>query len=252
MINYITGNSFKKECNFYLDEHGFGVIKTPKMNEVPKYFVKTDFIDLFFNEYKPNSVFSLVTHNSDYHINTKHLGYLNDNNLLKWYAQNVDIVHFKIQSIPIGIANEKWSHGNTDLIDECINKNNKKENIIYCNFDVKTNFEERNYCQNIIKKYNLNLTQKKSFSEYLDEMSKSFFVVSPNGNGVDCHKTWEALYLKTIPIVTQSINIKFYENLPIIILNNWDEFNPKLFTNKLYEKIWNNFNPTLLTTKYFL
>jgi hypothetical protein len=52
--------------------------------------------------------------------------------------------------------------------------------------------------------------------------------------------------------VTQSINIKFYENLPIIILNNWDEFNPKLFTNKLYEKIWNNFNPTLLTTKYFL
>jgi hypothetical protein len=30
------------------------------------------------------------------------------------------------------------------------------------------------------------------------------YVLSPPGNGIDCHRTWEALFLGSIPIVKKS------------------------------------------------
>lgn len=46
------------------------------------------------------------------------------------------------------------------------------------------------------------------------------FWISPRGNGIDCHRTWEALYLDVIPIVWNSSLNVLYENLPILIIND--------------------------------
>lgn len=46
------------------------------------------------------------------------------------------------------------------------------------------------------------------------------FWISPRGNGIDCHRTWEALYLDIIPIVWNSTLNSLYENLPIVIINS--------------------------------
>jgi len=58
---------------------------------------------------------------------------------------------------------------------------------------------------------------------------------SPRGNGIDCHRTWEALYLDIIPIVWHSTLDSLYTNLPIIIINDWKEVNEKYLRDKLYE-----------------
>jgi len=58
------------------------------------------------------------------------------------------------------------------------------------------------------------------------------FWLSPRGNGIDSHRTWEALYLDIIPIVwNSSLNI-LYKNLPIVIINDHKELNQTF----LYEK----------------
>lgn len=249
-MNIITGNKFKNLCDFVLDENGF--IKTNKDNEIKIFFVKTDYLDLFFSKYKPNHPFILLTHNSDYHINISHLNYLNDSFLLNWYAQNVDISHPKLKSIPIGIANERWEHGNINIFEKIIKEENKKNNLTYCNFNINTNLEERSGCLNVIKKLEIKVSPSIDFENYLREVSKSYFVISPNGNGVDCHKTWESLYLKSIPIVTESININFYKNLPILIIKNWESLDINYLTEKNYKLIWDNFNPETLTCNSFL
>ena len=82
--------------------------------------------------------------------------------------------------------------------------------------------------------------------KYLEDMARSYFTVSPFGNGADCHKTWESLYLKTVPIVTESININFYKNLPIIIISDWSKFNINELNEETYNKIWGDFNPKKL------
>ena len=52
------------------------------------------------------------------------------------------------------------------------------------------------------------------------------FEVSPRGNGIDCHRTWEALVLKTIPIVKTSRFDPAYDGLPVAIVEDWDEVTP--------------------------
>ena len=81
------------------------------------------------------------------------------------------------------------------------------------------------------------------------------FVICPEGNGIDTHRVWEALYLRSIPIIqkNQISNFLIKANLPIMILNNWSDLSKlneidllkiyrskkKLFSNKyLFQNYW--------------
>jgi len=55
--------------------------------------------------------------------------------------------------------------------------------------------------------------------------SKYAFVISPHGNGLDCHRTWEALCLGCIPIVKTSPIDYLYDRLPVWIVGSWTEVN---------------------------
>jgi hypothetical protein len=90
------------------------------------------------------------------------------------------------------------------------------------------------------------------------------FWLSPRGGGIDCHRTWEALYLDIIPIVwNNSLNV-LYENLPVLIINGHEELNEKFLYAKLneistkklskekvyqYEKLWNAYWRRLILDK---
>jgi hypothetical protein len=75
-----------------------------------------------------------------------------------------------------------------------------------------------------------------TFDQYAINMSYHKFVISPPGNGIDCHRTWESLYLGCIPIVIKNkIYDEFYD-LPIIQVNDYSEV-----TNELLN-LYNNFN----------
>jgi len=55
------------------------------------------------------------------------------------------------------------------------------------------------------------------------EKTRYAFVVSPHGNGLDCHRTWESLVLGNIVIVKRSSLDPLYEGLPVIIVDDWRE-----------------------------
>ena len=245
-MDFITGNKFKKNCHYVYDENGFIVQSQPLRGEILKVFVKIDYVHNFFTK-PPLRPFILFTHNGDLPIDDSYLKYLDNINFLKWYGQNVMTIHSKLQSIPIGIANNQWDHGNEYDFIEIINENNVKNNLFYINFEI-TNFA-RNDCLQKLSTFGLYKQERKSFKEYLRELSKSYFVISPEGNGIDCHKTWEALYLESIPIVTKSINIEFYKDLPIIIINDWSEFEPSNFDIDLYNRIWGTFDKNKISFK---
>lgn len=239
-MEYITGNKFKKFCNYYFEGGDLILNKPADNNEIVKIFIKTDFIDLFFNKFNFNYKFIIFTHNSDYGINSNHLKYLNTPNVVSWYAQNIDIIHPKLKSIPIGIANEEWPHGDISTIESVRSENLEKNNLIYANFNIYTNINERSRCVDFLNKNNIKISPPTQFKQYLQDLSVSYFSISPNGNGVDCHKTWESLYLKTIPIVTKSTNSLQYKNLPLVIIDDWSDFSIHDFNIELYNSLWYN------------
>ncbi|CAF1041368.1 unnamed protein product [Rotaria sordida] len=59
------------------------------------------------------------------------------------------------------------------------------------------------------------------------------FWISPRGNGIDCHRTWEALYLDIIPIVWNSTLNSLYANLPVVIINNHTDLTESFLRDQL-------------------
>ena len=55
------------------------------------------------------------------------------------------------------------------------------------------------------------------------EKTRYAFVVSPHGNGLDCHRTWESLVLGNIVIVKRSSLDPLYEGLPVVIVDDWQQ-----------------------------
>jgi len=49
-------------------------------------------------------------------------------------------------------------------------------------------------------------------------------VMSPPGNGPDCYRTWEAIYLGAVPIVLRStLAVSLAADLPIWVVDSWEE-----------------------------
>ena len=103
---------------------------------------------------------------------------------------------------------------------------------------------------------------------YFANMSKHKFAISPEGNGLDTHRTYEALICKTIPIVQYNKEImEKYKRLPVLATEqDYKELTVK-YLNKKYEEIletefdfnrllksyWVKKNPGLEpTSKYWL
>ena len=67
--------------------------------------------------------------------------------------------------------------------------------------------------------------------------SNYHFVLSPRGNGVDCYRTWEAFLFGAIVITLKSPLDKMYtdNDLPVVILQDWEELNCNNIEEKLLE-----------------
>jgi hypothetical protein len=77
------------------------------------------------------------------------------------------------------------------------------------------------------------------------------FVISPEGNGIDTVRTWECLYMGTIPIEKRNINNQFFTDLPICFVNTWEEITED-FLNQEYERIKNaTWKMQMLTFEYW-
>lgn len=202
------------------------------------FFIKPDFIDEFFKDILPkiNFPFKLITHDSDIPTppDTKYNEILNNPFLIKWFGMNCHLIHPKLQPIPIGMANECWPHGNKNTMIKVIEQNNEKNNLIYCNFDPNTNIIDRyDAIKKLQNKTFIDFEFKKlDFESYLTKLSTYKYIISPPGNSIDCHRIWEAIYLKTIPVVLKSLPMVYFKDAPILFINDWDDITQDL----LYEK----------------
>ncbi len=74
---------------------------------------------------------------------------------------------------------------------------------------------------------------KMRVKEYLMALGQHRFVLSPRGNGLDAHRTWEALMVGAIPICRSSALNPLYEQLPVLIVRDWSDVTPQLLQSFL-------------------
>lgn len=264
----ISGTFFKHHCRYrigdYTNERHFQpLFKEDKSIDNNFVFIKTELIDFFARILKNNRDlipmrYSLVLHNSDINFDISIVrnifNHFTDIDFL--YTQNLLCTHPFAYPLPIGLPNPKWSHGNLDRIKKVINQPINKTNDVYVDFNISTNQNERLYClseigHNAQTKYpnSANISEHNMFVNethevYLQNIKSSYFTVSPDGNGKDCHKTWEALYMGSIPIVTDSYFARKFKEygIPLLIINDWSEYKTLQLDEDTYNTIWNNFD----------
>ena len=82
-------------------------------------------------------------------------------------------------------------------------------------------------------------------------MIENAFVLSPHGNGLDCHRTWEALCLGCIPIIKSSGIDSLFEDLPVWIVDDWKEVTADSMKRKIDEFKVKQFKYEKLTLSYW-
>jgi len=239
---FISGDSFREYADHIYDETTTSIdLNNIKRGEI--IFVKGDkhFLNKFFIRIHPNikHPYILITHNSDDAAPWRYYSKLDDPMLIAWFGTNIQRKkHRKLHAIPIGIANSHWPHGDIGLFHQKIlqSKTQKRDIFCYVNFKIGTHRSRRNVRSYFEAKDWANVSGTVSIERYLDDMTRSRFVISPRGHGLDCHRTWETLMFGAIPVVVKSDLDCLYEDLPVVIVDNWNQVTFE-FLNDQYEKI---------------
>ena len=82
-------------------------------------------------------------------------------------------------------------------------------------------------------------------------MSTYAFVLSPSGNGIDCHRTWETLCLGCIPIVIGGFFNSIFKDLPVLIVKSWSDVRQELLNQTLIDFKDKPFNYEKLNLQYW-
>ncbi len=134
-------------------------------------------------------------------------------NVVKWYCVNANILHPKVKSLPFGIQEQ------ADISLFAGLSSREKFDAIYVNFACNTNERLRLsnfFLSNTDKIPASVVTKSKSYSEYLNDISRFRYVLCPPGNGYDSYRIWETLYVGSIPVVFSDYWNEDFSGLPLI------------------------------------
>ena len=202
--------------------------------------------------------FALLTGDEDWSIPQSFAGsaeLLDDPKLVYWFSQNLDHAaqHPKLQVLPIGldfhtISNgPRWGHDQAtpaeqeaelERLREQMPPTERRQLLAHADFHFnkhkqQTWGDDRHGVQQALANNPNVVFQAKKLKriELWREKTRYAFVVSPHGNGLDCHRTWESLVLGNIVIVKRSSIDPLYQGLPVVIVDDWREVTTKNLQN---------------------
>ena len=81
--------------------------------------------------------------------------------------------------------------------------------------------------------------QRVPYNIFLYNLSGSKFMICPIGNAIDCHRNWEVLYMRRVPIMTRDPYLqKLFENYPVLFVDKYSDITEELLlaNDHLFQK----------------
>jgi hypothetical protein len=195
-------------------------------------FVRSTLVDYFFNIAfaRIRQPFVLVTGGSDWPSPGIHHDALDDSRIIRWFGEDSDLPapHPKFVPVPLGISDPNVpfgdqaamlrAHARMPVVEE-------KPLLAHASFHLTMSHAARREALAVIRDIEgVELQRTKVAPELLwIRHAGHAFVISPRGGGLDCHRTWEALLLHSIPIVKRSPFDSLHEQFPVAIVDDWRE-----------------------------
>ena len=71
--------------------------------------------------------------------------------------------------------------------------------------------------------------QRVPYNIFLYNLSGSKFMICPIGNAIDCHRNWEVLYMRRVPIMTRDPYLEeLYKDYPVLFVDDYSQVTKEL------------------------
>jgi hypothetical protein len=211
------------------------VERAPRLAPGSAVYVKSDFMGAFFEAVFPliTVPIVLVTAGEVTPTPGRYRARLDDPKIARWFGQNCDLesTHPKYRLLPLGLTDPYIPHGDQKTllrIRARMPPVAAKPLLALATFHFNPNHPERVDAASALAGMpwvhfeQQRVAPRKTWQRHADFA----FVLSPRGVGLDCHRTWEALILSSIPIVKASTLDPLYREYPVVIVKSWDEITP--------------------------
>ena len=239
-------------------------------------YLFTECIPEFVEAYLPRleKPFTLVTGADDHSGSAKSIGASAIKTLLehelvsRWFAQNAEIVHPKLTPIPIGVDYHVLA-GNHRRPWRTFQSPRDQERDLFAVRARAPAIIERSCTAYSNWHFFLGRGDRQECFDRIDHAcvffepvpvprtqswtnnARHLFTISPLGAGLDCHRTWEALLLGTIPIVHTSPLDGLYDGLPVCIVDDWAQVDAEFLQDRRNEMLERRYDFSTLLQRYW-
>ena len=211
-------------------------------------FIENDLLSIKWVLNEAKKYKKVILHNGDKSPKEEILNELTKNKIFV-FGTNIRILNKYIEPIPIGIENAHFQrNGSLDYYNPINISKLKiiKNNLLLVSFSVQTNPMVREKYTSILNEFGYHNKYYRNLKDYRRILASSYFVISPPGNGIDCHRTWEAFIHKTIPVIERKYDLFKHIDLPILVVDKIQDFlefpdeKKLMIYNEILEKKYEN------------
>jgi hypothetical protein len=165
-------------------------------------------------------------------------------NVLSVNAANALSFGGKVNPIPYGIQRKLNNDDNRSqiLLSFMSTQDNTIENLLYVNHSVNTNLRERSGINELFsnKSWVKVEDQRVDYYNFLSDLQRSKFMICPEGNAVDCHRNWEVLYMKRVPVMKKNAYLEYLlRDYPVLFVNDYAEITKEylIYNEHLFDQM---------------
>ena len=184
--------------------------------------------------------FALILGNSDFNHGKELEDLIAQTSVTTVWAQNMTCEVNRVKPIPIGLENAwRSNHGKISRFKDSVAEDRVWR--IFAAFNIGTNLNARSIAANVaVRASNTDRLTQLSPAQHCESLKKYAFLLSPEGNGLDTHRTWEAMYIGCVPIVSRSFMSEAFAELglPLWVVDSYDEildYDEKALQAKYFE-----------------
>jgi hypothetical protein len=148
-------------------------------------------------------------------------------NVLSINAVNALSFGGKVNPIPYGLQRKlNINDDRIEILLSLMGYDDSPQNLLYVNHSDHTNPKERSGIKELFldkswAKVEVGLA---NYNDYLTSLKKSKFMICPIGNAVDCHRNWECLYMRRVPIMKKNFYLEhLFKDYPVLFVDEYSE-----------------------------
>lgn len=235
-INFCKG---KEYLTLFIDNIRL-YIRPIKHNEADRYWIETlQREDLLRLVAQIPCEFTVYTSHEDTPID-EHI--VVPDNVRKIYATNAFHNTDKVIPFPYGLQRKMNEEDNRiEIMKELVEKDEHQEptKLLYinCGLGKERNAPERAYLPHFeqygwatcrFNKDSMHFPYSR-YRDFLAEMKDHKFMICPEGHGIDCHRNWELLYMRRVPVMKKSPYFtRLMQDFPVLFVDRWEDVTREL------------------------